>query len=310
MAKQITQEEFINQSNIIHNNRYNYDKTEYIDKISKVIITCPEHGDFLQPARNHLNGRGCRLCARKLVGELTKNNSENYFNKCKIIHNNKYDYSKAKYISLRDNINIICPIHGDFLQLAVHHLHNKAGCMQCYKDKHEWTTNKFIVESNKKHYNFYTYEKTELINSRKKVIITCPEHGDFLQSPNHHLNGHGCKICKISKGERDIIQILKKYNINFKHEHKFENCKSLKNYPLRFDFYLPDYNMCIEFDGRQHFEESNHFGNESFLNTQQNDLIKNEYCKNNFVYLLRIKYDCKNIESEIINYINEKIQKN
>ncbi len=253
---------------------------------------------------------GCRMCARKLVGTLTKNNPDEFFEKCKNIHNNKYDYSLSKYISLRDNITIICPIHGEFIQQAKQHYHQKAGCMQCYRDKHDWTTDEFIIESDKKHHNFYTYSKTELIHSRKHVIITCPDHGDFLQAPNHHLNGHGCKLCKISKGERDIIQILIKHDIKYIHEYSFKDCRSIKNYPLRFDFYLPDYNICIEFDGLQHFEPSNHFGNESFMNTKRNDLIKNEYCQNKFVYLLRIKYDCKDIESEIIKYLNERVQEN
>ena len=113
------------------------------------------------------------------------------------------------------------------------------------------------------------------------------------------MNGYGCKKCnfsKISKGEKGIIEFLKKNNIEFIHQHKFNDCIGISN-KLPFDFYLPKYNTCIEFDGRQHFESVKKFGGEkNFLDIQRTDNIKNKYCLNNNIKLIRISYlNLKNI---------------
>lgn len=93
-----------------------------------------------------------------------------------------------------------------------------------------------------------------------------------------------------SKGEKQISEILEKLNIKFKREYKFDNCKNIN--VLSFDFYLPDYNFCIEYDGKQHYEPNDFFGGiNSFEKIKHNDKIKNEYCKNNNIHLIRIRYD-------------------
>ena len=108
----------------------------------------------------------------------------------------------------------------------------------------------------------------------------------------------GC-ACFISGGEEYIKKILDKNNITYIREHTFNDCRSKQNTLLRFDFYLPDYNCCIEIDGRQHFEPVSRFGGEkSFKILQENDKIKNQYCKNHSIYLIRIPYRNKIINKE------------
>jgi len=135
---------------------------------------------------------------------------------------------------------------------------------------------------------------------KTKIKIICPFHGVFEQTPKNHIKGQNCPNCPkkiISIGEKKISEILRKNNIKYNNQHTFENCRDKRKLP--FDFYLPYYNMCIEFDGRQHFESVINFGGEEQLKkTQQNDKIKNKYCKENNIKLLRIKYT-ENIEEKL-----------
>ncbi|MBS4894063.1 MAG: hypothetical protein KHZ90_09870 [Veillonella parvula] len=107
--------------------------------------------------------------------------------------------------------------------------------------------------------------------------------------PSVLKNGISCPVCNESKGEKTIRLYLENNNIKFKQEYVFADCKH--KYTLPFDFYIPNYNLCIEFDGIQHFEVREHFGgNKEFKNTQIRDEIKNKYCKDNNINLLRIPY--------------------
>ena len=119
-----------------------------------------------------------------------------------------------------------------------------------------------------------------------------------------HLNAkQGCPICSESKGERGIRMTLKELNISFIQEKKF--CDLRHKNCLSFDFYLSDYNCCIEFDGEQHFSPFDIFGGEdSFKIIKIRDKEKNEYCEKNNIKLLRITYkDKDNIEGMIRNFL-------
>lgn len=128
-----------------------------------------------------------------------------FINKSNILHNNFYCYDKSIYINARTNIKIICPTHGEFNQLPYNHLMGK-GCSKCGIEKNRILNVKskedFIIESSNKHNNKYNYSNVEYINDSIKVEIICNNHGKFLQSPNKHLRGEGCKKCgKIKSSE-------------------------------------------------------------------------------------------------------------
>ena len=98
--------------------------------------------------------------------------------------------------------------------------------------------------------------------------------------------------CLKSRGERKISDILNELQFPYSYQHTFPNCKSpFSNLPLYFDFYLPDYNCCIEYDGEQHFHPVEHFGGkEDFEKTKIRDTVKTEYCVDNQIKLIRIPY--------------------
>ena len=155
------------------------------------------------------------------------------------------------------------------------------------------TTEEFIKRARKKHGNEYDYSKVDYKNNHTEVIIVCPKHGDFPQTPNDHLNGSGCSKCNKNKGEESIRKFLIEKGIEFEEQKKFEGCEYKRQ--LKFDFYLPKYNLCIESDGNVHSDKINWNGkmtNEEMEKelklTQHRDNIKNEFCKKNGIILLRV----------------------
>ena len=123
-------EKFIKEACAIHGDRYGYSKVEYKNANTPVTIICPIHGEFSIRPSNHLKGQGCRKCANLLSGSYQKSNTEDFINKSIKIHGDKYDYSNVNYINNRVKINIICPIHGEFIQKPLDHLHG-CGCPKC-----------------------------------------------------------------------------------------------------------------------------------------------------------------------------------
>ena len=133
-----------------------------------------------------------------------KKTKEDYIEEAQKIHNYKYDYSQIIELPKRDfRVNIICQQHGIFEQSFHKHLSGD-GCKKCAfekigKDKIEKAKNKFINDVTIKHNNKYNYSKLNYISAKEKIIITCPIHGDFEQTPNSHLNGNGCGKCANEK---------------------------------------------------------------------------------------------------------------
>jgi DNA-directed RNA polymerase subunit M/transcription elongation factor TFIIS len=148
----------------------------------------------------------------------------------------------------------------------------------------------FLEKAKKTHGDFYDYSKVNYFNMETKVKIICKHHGVFEQRPKDHIHAkQGCPICKQSKGEREIRNFLLEHRIEFEDQKTFEDCKFKSLLP--FDFYLPAFNLCIEYDGIQHYEPINYFGGKlKFEEIKERDRIKNGYCQEKEILLLRIGY--------------------
>jgi len=278
----LTKEIFIEKAKNVHGNKYDYSKVEYIDNKTKVCIICPEHGEFWQRPDNHLHGAGCYKCGRNIMGKKQTKNTEMFINESRKIHGDKYDYSKVKYISCFEKVCIICPEHGEFWQRPANHLQGQE-CPLCSKPVHD--TDTFIKEANKVHGNKYEYSKAEYSYNKTKVCIICPEHGEFWQTPHAHLNGQGCPYCKESKLEKEIENLLTENKIHFIKQCRKDTLEWIGR--LSLDFYLPEYKVAIECQGRQHFEIDEYFGgNNGFKLQIERDNEKYVKCKNNGVKLL------------------------
>jgi very-short-patch-repair endonuclease len=128
------------------------------------------------------------------------------------------------------------------------------------------------------------------VDSQTKVAITCPTHGDFHQVPASHITGYGCIHCKNSIGEEKIFQLLKQNGIPFEAQKTFPELRL--DLPLRLDFYLPEINTAIEFDGIQHQVALEIFGGEEGLKKRrERDRAKKEYCEANNIRMIRVWYN-------------------
>ena len=184
-----TTEEWITSAHNVHGNKYDYSKVVYVDSKTKVCIICSEHGEFQQLPSQHLSGRGCPTCGV----EKQTSTKEEFIKKAKEIHGDKYDYSKVDYSNAHTKVCIICPNHGEFWQTPSQHLQGD-GCPKCggtcVLTKEEW-----VAFANKVHNGKYDYSNVEYVNNVTKVCIICPEHGEYLQRPGDHTQGHGCPKC-------------------------------------------------------------------------------------------------------------------
>lgn len=295
---------FILKANKVHGDKYVYSKVDYTNNKRPVIITCSKHGDFLQTPNNHLRGKGCRHCGNEHK-KLYTSNTEEFIKKSRKIHGNKYNYNEVNYHNCKSPVTIICPNHGPFHQIPNGHL-NGNGCLECVRDSQTSNTEEFIQKSVKLHGNKYDYSKVDYQGALNKVTINCSIHGDFDQTPNDHLRGCGCPNCFESKGERHIATILNSNNIQFVRQKTFNECRGKLN-PLRFDFFLSDLNVLIEYDGVQHTKPIDFWGGEKGLKKQQHlDTIKNKFASDNNILLIRVPYTLKN-EEQIFNYLMDKV---
>jgi very-short-patch-repair endonuclease len=288
MSKRKTNTEFIEESKKIFGDKYDYTLLNYIKNNIKVKLICPIHGEFQVRPNDHFNKHvGCTKCNN--AGLVKKNNSSiNLIDKFKLIHGEKYDYSLVEYNGNNVNIKILCPEHGIFKQLPKHHL-TGSSCPEC-KNVKKLTNETFINKSKLKHLGKYDYSFVEYKNNNTAVKILCKSHGVFKQTPNAHLSGSGCPICRESKGEQKINNFLVERGYNFIRQKRFNECRDIL--PLPFDFYLPEFNICIEFDGELHFKSKKAFGGDiKLFDRQKKDNIKNKYCMMNNISLIRVKYD-------------------
>lgn len=287
---------FIEASNLQHDNKFNYELVEYKNVRTKVKIICPNCGIFEQLPWVHMKGNGCRTCNIQ-----TKTS---FIEKSIKIHGCKYNYDLCNFINNTIPIKIICSKHGIFEQTPQNHIKG-SGCTKCFRDRKISNTSKFVAKSNIIHNNLYDYSLTKYKNNKEKVKIICPKHNVFEQQPNHHLNGSGCPRCNNSKGELFIEAYLLEHNIRYERQKTFNNCSNKSK--LRFDFYLLDYNICIEYNGLQHYENVEYFGGyKEFKERQKRDIIKSNFCIDNNIKLLIIKYndDICNILMKLFNLQN------
>ena len=198
-----TSEQFILEAKAIHGDKYDYSKTEYVNGRTKVCIICPEHGEFWQSPNKHLLGQGCKKCSRKIISLEQSLSKEEFIERAKLIHGNKYDYSKVDYKGYEEKVKIICPIHGEFEQTPDSHLHG-SGCRMC--------SNK-LSKSEDEIYNFISelIGKENVVKSERSILNNHAEIDIFVPSKNIGFEYNGCRWHTEQFG-KDRFYHLKKTN--------------------------------------------------------------------------------------------------
>lgn len=250
-----------------------------------------------------LYGCGCPKCGIKKVQESKTKAHDKYIMELSI--NNPDLEVLEQYVGSLVPIKHICKKHNVIWNIRPSDALKGKGCRQCQKEK---ISNKTV----KKHrqYQSELIEKNiniEVIEAYKNAVtpilhrcLKCDY--EWLVAPNNILRGSGCPKCKESHGEKLISNWLKNHNIEFISQYRFEDCKD--KHTLPFDFYLPKNNICIEYQGEQHYREIGYFGGyDGFQTRKLHDQIKKNYCQNNDILLLQIRYD-ENVEEKLSSFIH------
>ena len=132
--------------------------------------------------------------------------TEEFIRRSKEKHGDKYDYSKVEYKNKSSKVIIICPIHGEFEQVANSHMRG-GGCSKCYHERQLSNTDEFIIKAKKVWGDAFLYDKVKYNGSQERIIVTCPKHGDWITTPNHILSGNGCPKCKAVNHRQKICGI-------------------------------------------------------------------------------------------------------
>ena len=291
---------FVELSIKIHGDHYNYNKVNFTGFNCIIDLICPNHGEFKVRAGDHIYiAAGCKYCNCD-YDEYTAIDKETFVKLAVQIHRDLYDYSKFEFKAMNKKGIVICKRCGlEFEVRPSDHIRGKhTGCPHCngivgaHKRKNIITTEEFIrraklIPGNAEKYD---YSETEYINWNTKVKIFCRECQEyFWQRPGAHLEGAQHSKCKVkSKAEFYLEEMLKQLDIKYFSQQIFPECKDKKELP--FDFYLPDYNLCIECQGLQHYIPVKRWGGEEHLKyVQHHDQIKRDFCKTKNIQLLEIK---------------------
>ena len=305
--------EFVAKAQKIHGDRYDYTLVEYRRACEKVTIICREHGCFNIEANSHLRGRGCAKCCGG-----TRSSKEEFIQKARIIHGDKYDYSLVDYHRSCKKVVIICRIHGTFNIKPNDHLCNH-GCAKCSGNAKSNTMD-FIAKALAIHGDKYDYSRVNYRNTDAKVIVICRIHGEFLITPDSHLHERGCYKCQESRGEKAIRCFLERCMISYSPQHQFASCKKKRTLPFDFVLYYRGRKYAIEFHGKQHYclvkgmfkkVFSSDEARKHLVDIGTRDRIKREWCKRNKIPLLVIPYHKKSmipqLIADFIEYDPEKI---
>ena len=286
----ISKEEALRRFEIAHGNRYQYDWSDYQFFSNKMTIICQTHGPFRQSPRSHAAGHNCQMCIFGKIhenlgtGKISFDDVAIRFTK---IWGKEYEYIASTYRDTQTPFTILCRKHGPFQKTAFNHLKGQ-GCPTCRLVD----VNDLISRFRKVHGMLYRYHVDSYINTTYPIGITCSRHGVFFKKAHHHLQGQGCPLCSgCSSGVNRIKLYLLLTSLSYETEVWFNELRGYGGLPLKFDIYVPALDLFIEFDGRQHFENIEHWGGEIELqNRMSHDIMKDRFVVERGRSLVRLPY--------------------
>lgn len=299
-------EDFVERARQRHGNQYIYDPEMYEMSSRPAWITCPEHGVFKMMAVNHLNGEGCYHCGIEKIRQSKLYPWEKVLAECRKTHGDRYQYVSDTYVNADTPMKMHCDLHGFFWQSARSHYFAGKGCQECGRvqaaEAQRTPWGERLAEFRSVHGDRYEYREETYGRSQEKMVIVCRKHGDFLQEPNVHKNGHGCPGCNNSKGENLIAKYLDDRGVEYEAQKQFKGLRH--KLPLRVDFYLSTLNVVIEYNGIQHYESIPFFGGDEALELNcLRDSIKQKFLKKKGIALEVIRFD-DSIDARLAQILN------
>lgn len=271
---------------------------KYVDAKTPIMCKCLKHDvEWKIYPDSLLRGHGCYKCGNEKIGDKNKKSSEKYIEELKEI--NPKIIAIDTYVDANTPILHKCLIDGHKWYATPGNILYGTGCPKCAGNI-KMTQDEYVNKVSLINPNIEVIGK--YINAKTPILHRCKIDGNTWSTVSSViLSGCGCPKCKDSKGEKFIRQWLDNHSIIYECQKRFNDCKDINSLP--FDFYLPDYNTLIEYDGEQHYKPVEHFGGEKeFKKRLKHDTIKNSYCKCNNIRLLRIPFN-KNIKEELNNFL-------
>ena len=271
---------------------------EYINANTKILHKCKNCGNTWKVTPNIvLSGYGCPICSRKSASKKLRKTTEQYKKELEsfdIICLEEYTNNKTKILHK-------CKKCGYEWKILPNAILNGNGCPKCAGNKKKTTE-----EYKKEIENLDVICLEEYINARTKILHRCKKCGyEWKILPRDILSGYGCPHCNFSHGEKAIEKFLIESNVSFNPQKWFSDCRD--KMPLPFDFYLPELNVAIEYQGIQHYKAIEKFGGEKRLHLQRHhDWLKRKYCEKKGINLITIKYD-ENIENKLNFLLKENL---
>lgn len=311
--KKITREEFEKRVSNVSNDTIDVSNFEFENTQKSGLCRCKICGnEWYAKAYSILQGHGCRKCYDKRnsqkrlisLGEVQKRISESGSNAVII----------GDYIDTKHKCNAKCSDCGNIWRPNVSEIMRGHSCPCCSKIKQGINRRLSEEEYRKRCEELYgtIYDLSELnyTTIRNNVYPICKRHGKVEINAYQFLKGNGCLKCKMHSGQNKLSEYLKKNDIKIEDEYnKFEWLKTEKGGRMSLDMYLVEYNIAIEYQGRQHFEPVDKFGGEKeFQNTKERDLNKKKACRKHgveLIYFIPNKYE-KYIVDEDIYFTNKK----
>ena len=281
--------------------------SEYLGAKEKINYKCKICGyEWKTQATHLLEGHGCRKCATK-INSLKQRKTHDEFIK-ELQQCNTTIIPLEEYKGIDTKIKFKCLLCEYEWKTIPYITLNGCGCPKCvgkYKTTEEFKSEIYTV-------NPYIEILGEYINSNSPIECKCKICNYIWNPISIYLKSSGCPICNLSHGERKIMSILDEENIFYIRQKSFINLKGLGGRPLTYDFYIPQCNLLIEFQGKQHESPIRHFGGEKQFSTQQeHDKRKRKYAQQNNINLLEIwYYEIDNIKSILLQKITEITENN
>ena len=281
---------------------------KYKDIFTPILHRCLVHNIKYSPTpKNVLNGNGCSECKKDKISFSKLRTNEEYSKELKKA--NKNVIVLENYIDNKTPILHKCLIHNINWRITPSNALKGNGCPKCHRERiaysNQKTNDEYVAELFRINPEVVVLE--EYLGNGVPITHKCLRHNfEWLIAPVYALRGYGCPMCRESFGEKKIRQWLELNSVKYIYQYIFIDCKDVN--PLPFDFYLPELNICIEYDGIQHFEPTDFSGKgkewaeKQLEYTQKHDKIKTGYCKNNNIELLRISY-LENVEEKLNNFL-------
>ncbi len=273
---------------------------EYRGVNKKSRIKCNEGHVYEQILSDLFAGHMCKKCATRRVVDKQMLCIEDVM---ELLETKNLILLSKEYKGVAIPILVKCKKCDHIFSPTVHNLKRGTGCPNCY-DMNRGKSNIIPYEERLNYVRSFNFDiitpKEKYINGGQDIIIECDEGHEYKTTMNEFYTGNRCPSCRKSKGEVSISRVLNDNNIKYIEQYRFNDCAFKRKLP--FDFYLPEYNCCIEFDGKQHYILGG-FGGDlwDFVDIKIRDTVKNEYCKNKNIKLIRIPYwNTENIEEILI----------